>query len=110
MDNWRTSGCGFSPNLTFLANALGRVGLSVEDADAVRQFLTSGQAELAAISMGAVLFGAITYIGNSPNLMIKSITEHHKMRTPGFVGFILKFSLPILLPVLVLVWWLTVST
>jgi len=96
--------------LTFLANALGRGGLSVENADAVRQFLTSGRAEMAAISMGAVLFGAITYIGNSPNFMIKSITEQHKMRTPGFVAFILKFSLPILLPVLLLVGWVTLHT
>jgi Na+/H+ antiporter NhaD/arsenite permease-like protein len=92
--------------LTFLANALGRAGLSLEDPDAVRQFLSSGRAEMAAISMGAVLFGAITYIGNSPNFMIKSITEQHKLHTPGFAAFILKFSLPILLPVLLLVCWL----
>jgi Na+/H+ antiporter NhaD/arsenite permease-like protein len=92
--------------LTFLANALGRGGLSIEDADVVRQFASSNRAELAAISMGAVLFGALTYIGNSPNFMIKSITEQHKMRTPSFVGFILKFSLPILAPVLLLVSWL----
>ena len=56
--------------------------------------------------MGAVLFGAMTYIGNSPNFMIKSITEQHKMPTPGFIAFIVKFSLPILLPVLLLVCWL----
>ncbi len=92
--------------LTFFANALGRGGLSIEDADAVQQFASSSNAELAAISMGAVLFGALTYIGNSPNFMVKSIAEQHKMRTPSFVGFILKFSLPILLPVLLLVGWL----
>jgi len=92
--------------LTFLANALGRAGLSIEDPHAVRQFLASGGAEAAAISLGAVLFGALTYIGNSPNFMIKSITEQHKVHTPGFVGFILKFSLPILAPVLLLVCWL----
>jgi Na+/H+ antiporter NhaD/arsenite permease-like protein len=89
--------------LTFLANALGRGGLSIEDADAVRQFLAGGRAEMAAISLGAVLFGALTYIGNSPNFMIKSIAEQHKVQTPGFVGFIVKFSLPILVPVLLLV-------
>ena len=43
---------------------------------------------------------------HSPNFMIKSIAEQHKMHTPGFVGFIVKFSLPILLPVLLLVGWL----
>jgi len=93
--------------LTFLANALGRFGLSIEDPAAVQQFLSSGQAEMAAISMGAVLFGATTYIGNSPNFMIKAIAEQHKVHTPSFVGFVIKFSVPILLPVLLLVCWLT---
>src|SRR6266849_4006737 len=93
--------------LTFLANALGRFGLSIEDPAAVQQFLSSGQAEMAAISMGAVLFGAATYIGNSPNFMIKTIAEQHKVHTPSFVGFVIKFSVPILLPVLLLVCWLT---
>ncbi len=93
--------------LTFFANVLGRTGLSIEDPAAVREFLASGKAEMAAISMGAVLFGAATYIGNSPNFMIKAIAEQHKMHTPSFVGFVTKFSLPILLPVLFLVCWLT---
>jgi Na+/H+ antiporter NhaD/arsenite permease-like protein len=96
--------------LTFLANALGRFGLSIEDPAAVQQFLSSGQAEMAAISMGAVLFGAATYIGNSPNFMIKAIAEQHKMHTPSFVGFVIKFSVPILLPVLLLVCWLTMRS
>ena len=91
--------------LTFLANALGRAGLSIEDPVAVHKFLSNGQAELAAISMGAVLFGAVTYIGNSPNFMIKAIAEQQKMHTPSFVGFVVKFSIPILSPVLFLVWW-----
>ncbi len=94
--------------LTFLANALGRIGLSIEDPAAVHQFLGSGKAEMVAISMGAVLFGAATYIGNSPNFMIKAIAEQHGMHTPSFIGFVIKFSLPILLPVLLLVYWLMV--
>src|SRR5207237_5634306 len=93
--------------LTFLANALGRTGLSIEDPAAVREFLASGKAEMAAISMGAVLFGAATYIGNSPNFMIKAIVEQYTTHTPSFVGFVTKFSLHILLPVLFLVCWLT---
>ncbi len=93
--------------LTFLANALGRANLSIEDPTAVRAFLSDGAVAVAAISMGAVLFGAATYIGNSPNFMIKSIAEQHKVHTPSFVGFVLKFSLPVLLPVLFLVCWLT---
>jgi len=94
--------------LTFLANALGRIGLSIEDPAAVHQFLGSGKAEMVAISMGAVLFGAATYIGNSPNFIIKAIAEQHGMHTPSFIGFVIKFSLPILLPVLLLVYWLMV--
>src|SRR6266566_1378370 len=86
-------------------NALGRAGLTIEDPAAVHKFLSTGQAEMAAISMGAVLFGAATYIGNSPNFMIKAIAAQQKMHTPSFVGFIVKFSVPILLPVLLLVWW-----
>jgi hypothetical protein len=39
--------------------------------------------------------------------MIKTIAEQHKMQTPSFVGFVIKFSLPILLPVLSLICWLT---
>jgi len=71
----------------------------------MRQFLGSGKAEMEVISMGAVLFGAATYIGNSPNFMIKAIAEQHGMHTPSFIGFVIKFSLPILLPVLLLVYW-----
>ena len=61
---------------------------------------------LAAISMGAVLFGAATYIGNGPNFMVKSIAEHAGVPTPTFFGYFFKFTLPILLPILILVWYL----
>jgi Na+/H+ antiporter NhaD/arsenite permease-like protein len=56
----------------------------------VHQFLGSGKAEMVAISMGAVLFGAATYIGNSPNFIIKAIAEQHGMHTPSFIGFVTK--------------------
>jgi Na+/H+ antiporter NhaD/arsenite permease-like protein len=91
--------------LSFLANALGRIDLSIENPAAVHEFLGSGKAEMVAISMGAVLFGAATYIGNSPNFIIKAIAEQHGIHTPSFIGFVIKFSLPILLPVLLLVYW-----
>ncbi len=61
---------------------------------------------IAAISIGAVFFGACTYIGNGPNFMVKSIAEHAGVKVPSFFGFIFKFTLPILLPMLVAVWWL----
>ncbi len=59
---------------------------------------------LVAISMGAVLFGAMTYIGNGPNFMVKSIAEHQGAPVPSFFGYVFIFAIPILLPVLVLVW------
>lgn len=61
---------------------------------------------LMAISLGAVFFGALTYIGNGPNMMVKSIAEHLRIEMPGFIGFIFKYSVPILLPILALVGWL----
>jgi Na+/H+ antiporter NhaD/arsenite permease-like protein len=55
-----------------------------------------------AVSLGAVFFGAMTYIGNGPNFMVRSIAEAEGVRTPSFFGYILKFSLPFLLPVLMI--------
>ena len=57
-----------------------------------------------AISIGAVFFGANTYIGNGPNFMVKSIADHQKVHTPGFLTYVWKYTLPIMLPVLVIVW------
>ena len=61
---------------------------------------------LAAVSLGAVFLGAMTYIGNGPNFMVKSIVAQFGARPPGFFGYILYYALPILLPVLALVGWL----
>ena len=59
-----------------------------------------------AISVGAVFFGANTYIGNGPNFMVKAIAEHQKVKTPGFLEFIFKYTLPFMLPMLLVVWWI----
>lgn len=61
---------------------------------------------LVAISVGAVFFGANTYIGNGPNFLVKSIADHQKARTPTFLGFIGRYTLPFMLPMLGVVWWL----
>ena len=58
---------------------------------------------LRAICMGAVFFGALTYIGNGPNFMVKSIAEESGIKMPSFFGYMLRFSLAILLPVYILV-------
>jgi Na+/H+ antiporter NhaD/arsenite permease-like protein len=60
-----------------------------------------------AVSLGAVFFGAMTYIGNGPNFMVKAIAQEAGVKCPTFFGYVFKYSLPILLPVFVMVgWWL----
>lgn len=58
---------------------------------------------LTAISLGAVFFGAMTYIGNGPNFMVKAIAEQEGVKMPSFFGYMLKFSLVVLLPVYIIV-------
>jgi Na+/H+ antiporter NhaD/arsenite permease-like protein len=58
------------------------------------------------VSLGAVFFGAMTYIGNGPNFMVKSIAHDAGVHCPSFFGYIVKYSLPILLPILALSGWL----
>ena len=58
-----------------------------------------------AVSTGAVFFGANTYIGNGPNFMVKSIADHQKVHTPSFLGYIVRYTLPCMLPMLLLVGW-----
>ena len=58
---------------------------------------------LLAISAGAVFMGANTYIGNAPNFMVKSIAEEQDISMPSFFGYMLKYSIPILIPLYILV-------
>jgi Na+/H+ antiporter NhaD/arsenite permease-like protein len=66
----------------------------------------AGALSVLAISVGAVFFGAATYIGNGPNFMVKAIAGQEKIPMPGFIGFAFKFTLPFLLPVLITIWLL----
>jgi len=61
---------------------------------------------LKAISIGSVFFGANTYIGNGPNFMVKAIADQQKAHTPTFLGYVFKFTLPFMLPMLLIVWLL----
>jgi len=72
----------------------------------ISRLLASHAAHILAISLGAVFFGAATYIGNGPNFMVKAIAEQIGVKMPSFLAFVLKFSLPFLLPVLITVWLL----
>jgi Na+/H+ antiporter NhaD/arsenite permease-like protein len=60
---------------------------------------------LAAISLGAVFMGAMTYIGNGPNFMVKAIAESSGVKMPSFFGYMV-YSFAILLPILALCVWL----
>lgn len=91
----------------FAASAAGAgAGEQARKHAAVRLLLERRPLLVVAVSLGAVFFGAMTYIGNGPNFMVKSIAESSGVRMPTFFGYILKFSLPFLLPILVLVGWL----
>ncbi len=89
--------------LTFLAAAMGRQQLSLSQPADVTAFAAQQGHELLAISLGAVFFGAMTYIGNGPNFMVKSIAEAAKVKTPSFGEYVFRYALPILLPLLALV-------
>ena len=94
--------------LNFLAAAMASKGASINNIEEVRQFAADGYHdsafELMAIAIASVFFGAMTYIGNGPNFMVKSIAEQNGIKMPSFFGYIIRFSLPILLPLLILVW------
>ena len=61
---------------------------------------------LLAISAGAVFMGANSYIGNAPNFMVKAIAESSDIKMPSFFGYIIKWSLPILVPLFIIVTWI----
>jgi Na+/H+ antiporter NhaD/arsenite permease-like protein len=59
---------------------------------------------ISALSVGAVMFGAATYIGNGPNLMVKFIADHQKIQSPSFLTYLFKWAVPVMLPLLILLW------
>ena len=63
---------------------------------------------LAAISMGAVYMGALTYIGNAPNFMIYAIAQERGIQMPSFFAYML-WAAAILGPLFLLLTWLPVA-
>lgn len=97
--------------VNFLSASLAKFDLSVSNIEDVRAFAAGTSAAgvetqgyLKAISTAAVFFGALTYIGNGPNFMVKAIAEERGVPMPSFFGYIIRYSLVILLPVLILTW------
>lgn len=72
----------------------GMIGAALADPTGAPHF------NLMAISLGAVFMGAMTYIGNGPNFMVRAIAEEGGVKMPSFFGYVLFFSVPILLPIL----------
>jgi Na+/H+ antiporter NhaD/arsenite permease-like protein len=99
----------------FLSLAMAKFDLAQNSVADVRQFAGGTSAagmetliQLEAISLAAVLFGAFTYIGNGPNFMVKAIAESAGIKMPSFFAYVVRYSIPFLLPILALVWFLVV--
>ena len=73
---------------------------------AVAHLLGNHHLHVEAISLGAVFFGACTYIGNGPNFMVKAIAQQAGIETPIFFAYIVKYSIPVLLPIFFVIWLL----
>jgi Na+/H+ antiporter NhaD/arsenite permease-like protein len=94
-------------NFLKLAQVSTAAGGLVDDSPAAMQtFLAAHPSLVVAVSLGAVFFGAMTYIGNGPNFMVKSIAESAGVKVPSFFGYIARYSLPVLLPILILTAWI----
>ncbi len=102
--------------LNFLAGSMGKFGSDIGSVEAVRGFASGmpspiegdvpSDVYLLAISVAAVFFGAMTYIGNAPNFMVKNIAEQADTEVPGFVEYVYKYSLPVLVPVFAVIWFI----
>lgn len=95
--------------IAFMAGMEGRFGMDVAAIGQSTDPIIS--TSLSACACAAVFFGAMTYIGNGPNLMVKAIAESARdangallVEVPSLHGYFLKYSLPILTPVLLIVW------
>jgi Na+/H+ antiporter NhaD/arsenite permease-like protein len=92
--------------LALLATAMGQQHLTLSAPAQVARFVAEHGPIVLAISLGSVFFGAMTYIGNGPNFMVKSIAEHARVKTPSFFAYIFRFALPVLLPIIGVAGWI----
>ncbi len=92
--------------LSFLTAAAARFGVSVDDPASIRALALDFHHGfyVEAISIAAVFWGALTYIGNGPNFMVRSIAESSGFEAPSFFGYFLRYALPVLVPMYLLVW------
>ncbi len=93
--------------LNFLSASIGLFAgpnLAVGEHAQVVGLLAGHASYIKAISVGSVFFGAVTYMGNGPNFLVKSIADHFKVKTPSFFGYFFRYSLPILIPLFAVIW------
>ncbi len=92
--------------LNFLAAGMGKEGMDIGSKAQVMEYANDPETltSLLAISVASVFFGAFTYIGNAPNFMVKAIAEQVGIQMPSFIGYIVRYSVVFLLPVLLLTW------
>ena len=94
--------------LTFMTLALGQLGIDPGQINAMltgaiqTPAATSFASFLKAVSVGSVLMGANTYIGNAPNFMVLSIAKEHGVKMPSFFGYML-WSGAVLIPTFVII-------
>jgi Na+/H+ antiporter NhaD/arsenite permease-like protein len=89
--------------LAFLSTSFGHYGLSVDNPAHMAKYIAEHDHHLIGVALGAVFFGAASYIGNGPNFMVKSIAERADVHMPSFLGYIGRFTLPFLLPILAII-------
>jgi Na+/H+ antiporter NhaD/arsenite permease-like protein len=89
--------------LAFAQTVLGRFYPGVPVDAALPRLIAEHGEYLAAISCGSVFMGANTYIGNAPNFMVKSIAEEAGVPMPSFFGYMLRYSIPVLVTTFVVV-------
>lgn len=95
--------------LNFLAAAMASQGADISVVAQVQDYANGGVYDgsilkLTAIAIASVFFGAMTYIGNGPNFMVKSIAEQTGIHMPSFFGYIIRYSIPFLIPLFIIVW------
>jgi len=73
-----------------------------------RELMGALSGTLAAISMGSVYMGALTYIGNAPNFMVAAIAAQSGIKMPSFFGYLLRAAI-ILVPLFLLLTFLPIA-
>jgi Na+/H+ antiporter NhaD/arsenite permease-like protein len=92
--------------LAFTSVAQGQVGVDTVGALTATGIIPglgyAPAAFLKAISCGAVMMGAITYIANAPNFAVKCVAEHSGLKMPSFFGY-MGYSIAVLIPIFLIV-------